>query len=111
VEHTRSEYYTNVSGVPNAYVELANRLGTDQIIWCYARQDEYIDLPHLTRVEWLLDVPDHQILAITDAYIWNKILGIRTYPRSLDYEWLENSPMEETARDAYIEQKIEDYHS
>ncbi len=111
VDHARSEYYKTVSGVPNAYAQLAKRLGTDQIIWCYVRREEYHDLPHLTREEWALDVPEYDILAIVDTFIWNRILGIETYPESLRHKWLEDAPLEEAARNAYIKQKIKDYHA
>ena len=111
VDHAQSDYYKKVSGVPDAYAQLAKLLGTDQIIWCYVCRDEYDDLPHLTRIEWILDVPDDGILAIIDAFIWNKILDIQSYPRSLYLTWLEDAPLEKTARDLYIEQRIKEYHS
>ena len=111
LDHSRSQYYKIVDGAPDAYAELAQRLSTDQIIWCYVRRDDYHDLPKLTRVEWALDVPDTEILAITDAYIWNKILRIHTYPRSLYFEWLEYAPTDGAARVEFIEHKIEEYHA
>ena len=111
VDHTQSKYYNTLAGAPEAYAELATRLDTDQIIWCFVRPDDYSDMSHLTRVEWTLDVPDNEILKIIDAYIWNKILGIQTYPHTLRLQWLDDAPIEENARDAYIDQKIQDYHS
>jgi hypothetical protein len=111
VDHAQSEYYNTVLGVPEAYAILAKRLGTDQIIWCYVRRDEYDNLPHLTRIEWALDVPDDDILAIIDTYTWNRLLGIETYPRTRYLRLLRDAPMEETARNAHIEQQIRDYHS
>jgi sugar phosphate isomerase/epimerase len=39
-----------------AYARLGTCVGTDQIVWCYARPDEYKKLPGDTRVEWVLDV-------------------------------------------------------
>ena len=80
VDLSRSRYYATVARAPQAYAELSRHLGTNQIIWCYVRRDEYHNLPHLTRIEWALDVPDDETLAITDAFIWNKILGREAYP-------------------------------
>lgn len=108
---SRSTYYATVASAPEAYAKLARRLGTDQIIWCYPRPGEYHVRPQCTRVEWALDVPDHEILAITDAYIWNKILKLRTYPESLRHKWLDDAPIDEAARDAYLALKIAAYHS
>jgi hypothetical protein len=78
VDHSRSKYYKGTPGIPAAYAELSRLLGTDQIIWCYVRRHEYHQLPNLTRIEWALDVPEDQILGMIDAYVWNKILGIKT---------------------------------
>jgi hypothetical protein len=111
VDHSRSKYYKSTPGILAAYAELSRLLGTDQIIWCYVRRDEYHQLPNLTRIEWALNVPDNQILGMIDAYVWNKILGIKTYPRSLYSDWLDMAPTDESARLAYINKKIEDYHS
>jgi hypothetical protein len=111
VDLSRSMYHATVPQAPKAYAELARRLGTDQIIWCYVRRGEYHDLPQLTRVEWALDVPDHGILAITEAFIWNKILGLRTYPQSLYDKWLNDAPTDEAARDDYIAAQLAAYHS
>lgn len=112
VDHDQSYYYNNnVPSFPDAYAQLAKHFGTDQIIWCYVRRDDYLDLPELTRVEWALDVPDKEILAIVDPTIWNKILGNRHVPPILHAKWLEDAPVNETACDAYIEQQEKEYHS
>lgn len=111
VDHARSEYYSNVRGVPDAYAELATRLGTDQVVWCYVRPGEYLNGPHLTRVEWVLEVPDDKILAIVDAFIWNKILGIKTFPRGLYRDWLDDARAQRANIDEYVQSRMEDYHS
>jgi hypothetical protein len=109
VDHTLSHYYNTVPGAPAAYAELARQVGTDQIIWCCVRpRDRILDDGD---VEWILDVPDDEILCIVDSFIWNKILGLKTYPRSLYFQWLDRAPLEEGARVTYLEGQIEEYHS
>jgi len=112
VDHTRSEYYITVPGVRDAYANIARRLSTDQIIWCYVRRDGYHRLPKLTRIEWSLNVPNDGVLAVIDSFVWNKILRIETFPpMSLHFKWREQAPLERVARDAFLERKIKEYHA
>ena len=75
VDLSRSDYFRCMPEIPGAYAELARRVGTDQIIWCYVRPDEYNNIPELTCVEWALDVPDDQVLAIIDSFVWERIIA------------------------------------
>ncbi len=88
VDHRRSEYWQTVPGVPAAYDELACRLETDQVVWCYTIPNQRIVLPHHTEVEWILEVPCEAILKFVDGIVWNRILGIRcALPNAMRYAW------------------------
>ncbi len=110
VDHEKSEYVQTVRGVREAYVELAHRLGTDQLIWCYTVSDEYDSLPGNTRVEWVLDVPVSSVLAFVDAIVWNRILGIECgFPRRWELEWrseaIQVHPDNVRARDRFVDER------
>jgi hypothetical protein len=111
VDHSKSEYYKTVRGIPAAYAELAKRLDTQDIVWCYVRHDDYDSSSEATRVEWALDVPDELILAIVDTFVWDKIIGQKTFPSMLRSRWISEAPIQEPARSAYLEQQLNDYHS
>lgn len=74
VDISRSEYADNPR-IMAAYKEVADRIGTDQIIWCYTVPDQRIQLPCHTHVEWVLDVPRDKILCFVDEIIWGVIRG------------------------------------
>lgn len=111
VDHSKSEYYQTVPGIPAAYAELAKRLETPKIVWCYVRHDEYDSSSETTRVEWALDVPDELILAIVDPFVWDKIIGQKTLPSMIRSRWFSEAPIQEPARSVYLEQQLNDYHS
>jgi hypothetical protein len=61
---------------------------------------------------WELQVPDDKILGIVDSFIWNRILDPKkkAIPRWLEMKWCrECSDVDDG--NAYIEAKIEEYHS
>ncbi|MCH7702889.1 MAG: hypothetical protein IID37_14490, partial [Planctomycetes bacterium] len=88
VDHTRSEYVRTVDGVGGACRQLAARIGTGQLIWCYTVPDQRIVRPCHTEVEWVLDVPPKSILQLVDDIVWNRILGIRcTLPPKIRHAW------------------------
>ena len=87
VDHSRSNYCRSMPTIAPAYAQLACQLGTDQIICCFVRPDEYEKLPNLMHTEWALDVPDDKILAIIDSFIWARILGTKAHPPALRERW------------------------
>ncbi len=90
VDHEQSEYVRSVAGIREAYRGLAQRLGTNQLIWCYTVRDEYIRFG--TRVEWVLDVPTTHVLAFMDGIVWNRILGIKSsVPQELRWQWTQEA--------------------
>lgn len=97
--------------IPPAYARLATRVGTDQIVWCYARPDEYRKLPGDTRVEWELDVPDEKILAIIDSWVWERIIGSKAYPRALRDKWAMEAVQGDHHYEAHIRAREEEYLS
>jgi hypothetical protein len=112
VDHSRSSYYTdeNLPKIPCAYAELARRLGTDQIIWCYVSPNEYIKTSNDTRVEWVLEVPDDKLFSIIDSFIWNRIIDRKTYPDSLREKWAYEA-IETDDYNAYLERNRQKYDS
>ncbi len=110
VNHERSEYFTTVCGVPEAYQELCKRLGTDQFIWCYTRGNEHNQLPSQTRIEWVLEVPKSEFLAIVDSFIWNRVLGEKCWPpESLKLKWKQEAITRGCAE--HFDQQIQAYHA
>ncbi len=110
VDLSRSEFYNTVENCKAAYDELANCLGTDQLIWCYTRRNGDFSSGWEPRVCWHLDVPDYGILRLTDDRVWNKILGRdMRRPDSLHRQWLRTIPVGEGY--AYLRRKEEEYHA
>lgn len=114
VDHTKSSYFQTVAGVPDAYCELWKRVGTDQIIWCFTSRKEAET--GMCEVEWSLDVPDSDILAFVDGFVWNRILEIRCHvPRRLYQHWRSEAlslyPNNLQERDKFVDAKTEDYWS
>jgi len=95
-----------VPGLRERYEDLAHYLGLDryEIIWCHVRDDIIRDA-YVDRVEYILEVPDYQILRIVDSYIWNKIIGLDAYPRS---KWQTEAP--EGITSEYFQKKVDEYH-
>ncbi len=111
VDHSLSQYYNCMPSIPPAYAELARRVGTDQIIWCYARPDpdEYEDLK---QIKWVLDVSDDRILAIISSPIWERIICTKALPPALREKWkCEAFQGKHDDSEAYIEEKSEEYFS
>jgi hypothetical protein len=77
VDHARSQYADSQPGIGEAYARLAEMVGSEQLIWCYADRSEHLCVDGDTHVRWELLVPDDAILAFVDTYVWNKLLGIR----------------------------------
>jgi hypothetical protein len=66
--------YCDESQIMAAYAELKSRLGTDQIIWCYTRKEDFRETSR-QMVEWALQVPIQNILAFYDSVVWARIIG------------------------------------
>src|SRR4029450_6957865 len=111
VDHSRSRYYQSLPKIQSAYAELARHIGTCQIIWCYVRPDEYKREAGNSRVEWVLDVPDNNVLAIIDSWVWEKIICSKACPASLLEKWKEEAIQSEQDCRAYIEAKEAAYHA
>ena len=80
VDHARSPYFETVPSYIEISQMLWDRLGTDdQVIWCCTKP---VDRRHLSpdEFEWVLEVPDSEVLALIDDHVWNRILGLRCHP-------------------------------
>jgi len=93
VDFNKSRYAKTFPKYKDACKRLSDLLGTDQIIWCYTRQNEYIYLPGEAPMEWELEIPEDQILAYICSYTWNKILGVKrfTVSENIRHQWLMQS--------------------
>jgi hypothetical protein len=113
VDHERSEYVQTVCGITDAYRKLAGRLGTDQIVWCYTKSDQYLVTPGNARVEWVLDVPQTEILECVDENVWNRILkreGRDYYvPREKELEWRTEAIQRSIDLEHHIESRRREY--
>src|SRR4051794_12754422 len=107
IDLSRSYDVSYVTGLRECYEELARHLGLGryEIIWCHVR-DDFIRAGYVDRVEYILEVPDDQILRIVDSFIWNKIIGLDPYPMSLYYKWRDEAPPGKVGE--YIKRKKEE---
>ena len=112
VDHTKSEYYQNTPGVPEAYEELWKLIGIPegQIVWCFTCRDEI--KPEVPKVLWELEVPEKEIVRFVDDIVWNRILGIRcALPTRLRQcfhrEAIETFPDNPSKRNDYREKKVD----
>lgn len=97
---------------PAAYGELAKRLGTANFVWCSIIKDEAKEREKWRdRVEWILDVPDDEILCLTDIFIWNKIIDFKTYPQSLRTKLWKEVPQDVPSKTDWVEGKLNEYHN
>lgn len=102
--------YRDDSSIIAAYVELRSRLGTDQIIWCYTRKEDFRETSR-AMVEWAMDVPVQNILAFYDSVVWARIIGKTpcTLPadqrRRIRAEALQKFPHEPEKRHEFEETK------
>ncbi len=107
VDHSKSPYFETVPGISEAYQRVWDHVGTDQIIWCWATTEGHFDVD-ADKVQWVLDVPEAEILALIDDYVWNRILNIRCHPpRRLYWEWRDRSlelfPTDANARQQFMD--------
>lgn len=113
VDHSKSEYHRMVQGVPLAYQKLADLLGTDQIVWCYTDRTDY-KKTGVSRTEWVLEVPESEILKFIDGFVWNRILGQKCPPpKELLYSWrvpaIERHPGDFPAQERFIADQNKSY--
>jgi hypothetical protein len=90
VIHSKSDYYTTVNRVKDAYHKLWTKIGQadGQVIWCYTTFD-HVPRTGIPKLLWCLDVPDDRILCCVDDIAWNRIIGQNqvALPRHLQHEW------------------------
>jgi hypothetical protein len=117
VEFTKSPYVETVPGLLEAYQRVWKHVGRDQIVWCWTRPDEHIDVD-TTEVKWSLEVPESEILTLIDDFVWSRILyGDRVQdchpPRRLQREWwdraLEVYPDDSESRTNFLKKQHQDY--
>jgi hypothetical protein len=111
VDHSRSVYFQTHPGVPAAYRELAKRLGTDQLVWCYTAPNQHHYIASDNKVEWELDVPDGEIVALIDAVAWSRIIGQNlAITRELSDRWHAEAkalhPTDEAAQRAHEKERL-----
>ena len=114
VDHSLSEYCQDPD-ILRACKQLWKRpeLRTDQIVWCYIRDG---DCPktHGTRVKWILEVPDEEVI-LTDLVVWNRIIGETNFaaPPSIRQRWTEEAvkkyPYDPDGGHRYREQRHQAY--
>ncbi len=115
VDYLKSPYCKTHPELIPAYQELSQFLGTDQIIWCCVREDEFV--PDKDRpVRWELDVPDNEFgkgefPKICNSFIWAKMVGWNELPipRELYAQWKGSAPLSDPDRTRFIEQKVQEY--
>jgi hypothetical protein len=82
VDHSRSAYYNydKLPGIRVAYKLLADRLRTDQFIWCYHLRDEHHVSNYVAEneIEWELEIPKDKVLAFIDGKAWDNIIRSAT---------------------------------
>lgn len=112
IDLARSAYHQDedLPGVARAYVQIAEKLGTDQLVWCYTEQTKWNEsIP--PRVEWELEVPEAAILAYVDDHAWSKLVGIPTFPMELVRQWCDEAwratPKDDAAQKAFVQAKID----
>jgi hypothetical protein len=113
-DRTLSPYVGTVANYIQISQQLWERLGTsDQVIWCCTKP---IDRRHrsLDEIEWVLEVPDAEILALIDDHVWNRILGLKCHPpQRLRDQWrdraLDLHPNDSDARERYHAEQERSY--
>lgn len=105
-------YYDMFPKYRPAFERLWDRLGTDQILWCFVDEEE-ARKPWPHRSLWALDVPDDSILAVIDPGVWERILGSRTVPlhrREFCLVWKQEAIEKNLDSGKYEKQKLKEYH-
>ncbi|MGE5608192.1 MAG: hypothetical protein ACM359_02965 [Bacillota bacterium] len=114
VEVDRSRYYHSSPDIADAYQRLRTLLGTDQLVWCYTRREDFKPTS-IRKYEWAIKVPRSGVLRFIDGFIWARIIRAGEFipPRSLDSQWkreaLAQFPHDPSARHALVRRKKEEY--
>lgn len=101
VDHSKSEYYQNTTGVKQAYPELWRRINIPegQIIWCYLDKTE-IAKTGIEKILWeiclpeteVIRLPESEVVQFVDDMVWNRILEIKCEPpQGLCNQWKDES--------------------
>ena len=72
-------YYDSNPKFRPEFEKLWEKLGADQILWCFVDEEE-AKIPWNGRSRWSLDIPDDSLLATIDPDVWERILGTRARP-------------------------------
>lgn len=119
VDHSKSEYldpseYDRAETLKTAYRELWRRIGSDQIIWCSTVPQKWQHYGNNDRVEWVLDVPERQIICFMDDIIWSYVRGDPCGPpHRLEVQWRQEAiklfPYDPIRRQEYCDQKEREF--
>ncbi len=107
VDLSRSPYY-HMPKYRFAHAELARRVGTDQIIWCYVRRTKHEERE---RIERVLKVPKDRLLRIIDSPIWERIID-GAIPPDVREQWYCEARQRKlffSDREKFIEKKEKEY--
>lgn len=58
----------------DSYQWLFKMLGTNEVIWCWSREENHHPVHALEQVQWTLDVPDEEIVAIINSDVWDMVI-------------------------------------
>jgi hypothetical protein len=112
VDHSKSTYYQDIPGYHLACPTLWEILGTNQIVWCYTKQNRHYYSGDDCNVEWILDVPQTNITLI-DMCIWEKVIKSGYVPHELEQQWFEEAlkkaPHDSDRRQEIVGQKKDEY--
>jgi len=97
--------------IQTAYLELARRLDTDQIVWCYTSHEQYIVYPWDSKIGWEIRVTDEQVLGYINSWTWERIIRTKAYPPELRDQWLQHAIDNDIDPDQYYEHQLNEYLS
>lgn len=111
VDVTKSKYHRSMPAIRDAYSELARRLGTDQIVWCYTSPDQYIVYPWDSKVGWEIRVTAKHVLGYINSWTWERIIGTKAHPPELRDQWLQHAIDNDLDPEDYCEHQLNQYLS
>jgi len=76
IDQSKSDYYCDeqLPGIRDAYRLLFEQLKTDQVIWCYTRENQHPVFSYRRDVEWHLRVPSSCLLGKISSSVWNRLV-------------------------------------
>jgi hypothetical protein len=109
VDVCKSRHANLNSVIRAAYTELAQRLETDQLVWCYTVPDQYIVLPRDPKIGWQIDLPHGHCRWFIDSWVWERLIESRACPEDIREEWARYAMLNDLDPDQYHEMKLEEY--